>query len=55
MQRIRIQVKRRTMRRQEIDVIPLDPRDPDVVRAKRLARLDGHDNRSSTDATARAA
>jgi hypothetical protein len=43
------------MRRQELDVIILDPRDPDVVRAKRLTRLVGHANRSSTDATSRAA
>jgi hypothetical protein len=37
MKRIRIQ-KPRPRGRHEIDILPLDPRDPDVVRAKTLMR-----------------
>ena len=35
MQRIRIE-RKPTRRNERPDVLPLDPRDPDVVRAKRL-------------------
>jgi hypothetical protein len=37
MQRIRIQ-KPKPKRQREFEVLPLDPRDPDVLRAKAIAR-----------------
>ena len=39
MKRIRIQKPRVRSERSWLDVLPLDPRDPDVVRAKALASL----------------
>jgi hypothetical protein len=39
MRRIRIQ-KPRPRGRNEIEILPLDPRDPDVVRAKALIRAE---------------
>ena len=38
MQRIRIQRKGQTLRHDPSPVLPLDPRDPDIVRAKEAAR-----------------
>jgi hypothetical protein len=55
MRRIRVQVKPSRRKRTHRDVLPLDPRDPDVVRAKQLARLEGKHDRGSADATSRAA
>jgi hypothetical protein len=52
---IRIQVKRKVRRRSSLDLLPLDPRDPEVVRAKQLARLEDHRVGNSADATRRAA
>jgi hypothetical protein len=36
MQRIRIEKKPVKRKRPHLEILPLDPRDPDVVRAKRL-------------------
>jgi hypothetical protein len=40
MQRIRIEQKSRRHREDRDPVLPLDPRDPDVVRAKQMLRTD---------------
>ncbi len=55
MRRIRIQVKRPSRRQQPLEVLPLDPRDPDVVRAKELARRGRPGDGSPTDASSQAA
>jgi hypothetical protein len=41
MQRIRIEKARRRIDRDRYDVLPLDPRDPAIVRAKDLSRPTG--------------
>jgi hypothetical protein len=38
MKRIQIERPKRSRDRAESDILPLDPRDPDVVRAKALGR-----------------
>jgi len=43
MRRIRIQRSKAERERRWLDVLPRDPRDPDLVRAKRLDRSTGRD------------
>jgi hypothetical protein len=46
MKRIRIQ-KPKPRGRHEIEIFPLDPRDPDIVRAKALLRAPRHSDAPS--------
>ena len=53
MNRVRTQKPRIRRDRARLEILPADPRDPDVVRAKALARMTAAPHRQPTEAVRR--